>query len=396
MRDDKKHPRIPDITEFTQPSGDASPDLTPEQIGQEDAAQLAKTGVLLHDTQRSATMVVRDHHTIYLQNNTKGFEILPLSTALARYDWLREKYLFKAISADYDEAVARCAAQEKPLGFFIHVQEGEKVALPCQAAMYMASEKLAQMVHNIVILEEGAQLQLITGCATRHNVHSGLHFAVEEYFIGKNAILTSTMVHSWGSEVLVYPRAGTIVEEGGRYESNFISLRAPKHVMTNPQTFLNGKGASAKYLTIVLDSPGSVLETGGKVYLNAEDTSAELVHRGVCTGGTMHQGGLLIGNAPCKAHVDCAGMLLDTTGQGRIESVPGLQSHHPDARMSHEASIGKLAPEQIEYLMSRGMEEQEAISLLIRGFLGVDIVGLGTELDAEIAKIAALAGHGEK
>ena len=160
------------------------------------------------------------------------------------------------------------------------------------------------------------------------------------------------MVHSWGPEVTVYPRTGAVVEENGRYESNYISLRAAKQVKSDPQTYLNGKGASAKYLTVVLGTPGSVINTAGKVYLNAEDTSAELLHRAVCTGGTMHQGGLLIGNAPCKAHVDCAGMLLDETGIGFIESVPGLRSHHPDAHMSHEASIGKIAPEQVEYLMS--------------------------------------------
>ena len=204
------------------------------------------------------------------------------------------------------------------------------------------------------------------------------------------------MIHSWGSGVMVYPRTGAIVEENGRYESNYISLRAAKQVVSDPQTYLNGKGASAKYLTVVLGAPGSVIDMQGKVYLNAEDTGAELAHRGVCTGGAMYQGGLLIGNAPCRAHVDCAGMLLDSTGKGFIESIPGLRSHHPDARMSHEASIGKIAPEQVEYLMSRGMDEREAVSLLIRGFLGADIEGLGAELDAQIAEIAEIAGHGEE
>lgn len=195
---------------------------------------------------------------------------------------------------------------------------------------------------------------------------------------------------------MVYPRTGTIVDENGRYENNYVSLRAAKQVTSDPQTYLNGKGASAKYLTVVLGAPGSVIDTQGKVYLNAEDTGAELAHRGVCTGGAMYQGGLLIGNARCRAHVDCAGMLLDNTGMGFIESIPGLRSRHPDARMSHEASIGKIAPEQVEYLMSRGMDEREAISLLIRGFLGADIEGLGAELDTQIAEIAEIAGHGEE
>lgn len=369
---------------------------TSNQISQTDLTSLAKVGVYPESDKRSSTMVVRDHQQVFMVNNDKGYEMLSIAVAFKRYEWLKEKYSFKALSSDYDEVTQKCAAQEKPIGFFIHVKKGVKVALPCQTAMYMASNDLTQVVHNIVILDEGSQLELITGCVSGQHVSKGVHMAVEEYYIGKNAKLTSTMVHSWGPEVMVYPHTGAIVDENGRYESNYISLQAAKQVKSDPQTFLNGKGSSAKYLTVVLGTPGSVIDIAGNVYLNAEDTSAELLHRGVSTGGIMHQGGLLIANAPCRGHVDCAGMLLDYTGKGYIQSIPGLKSHHPDARLSHEASIGKIAPEQVEYLMSRGMEELEAISMLIRGFLGADIEGLGSEIDEQIAQIAEIAGHGEE
>jgi hypothetical protein len=88
-------------------------------------------------------------------------------------------------------------------------------------------------------------------------------------------------------------------------------------------------------------------------------------------------------------------MLLDPGDGGLILSIPGLKALHPEARLSHEASIGKIAPEQVEYLQARGMEEREAISMIIRGFLDADIEGLGPELDARIAEVAELAGHGE-
>jgi len=388
--------RLPDLALFQTKALDTPINLIPPaQIDQADAGELANVGILLGDRTRSATMLVRDHQPLCAAADTDMLEMLPIADALERYDWLRDNYFFKAVPADYDEVVANCAKQKNPLGFFIRVREGAHITLPCQAAMFMAHENVAQMLHNVVILEDGAQLELITGCMTHRTVTGGLHLAVEEYYIGKGAKLTSTMIHSWGSDVMVYPRTGTIVQENGRFESNYVSLRPAKQMVSDPQTYLNGKGASAKYLTIVLSAPGSVVDTQGSVYLNAADTSAELAHRGVCTGGAMYQGGLLIGNAPCKAHVDCAGMLLDQPGKGLIESIPGLQSHHPDARMSHEASIGKIAPEQVEYLMSRGMSEREAISLLIRGFLGADIEGLGVELDARIAEIAEIAGHGE-
>jgi hypothetical protein len=155
-------------------------------------------------------------------------------------------------------------------------------------------------------------------------------------------------------------------------------------------------GAAVKYLTIILGSAGSIIDSGGEVYLNGDDSSAELTHRAVCTGGRIYQRGLLIGGARYRAHVDCAGMVLQSGNEGFIQSIPGLKSLHPDARMSHEASIGKIAPEQVEYLQTRGLEEREAIALIIRGFLGADIAGLGPELDARIAEIAELAGHGEE
>lgn len=121
-------------------------------------------------------------------------------------------------------------------------------------------------------------------------------------------------------------------------------------------------------LTIIHLSIGSTIDIGGDVILNADDTSAELIHRGVSTGGEIHQKGLLIGNAQCRAHVDCAGMLLDKGKQGFIESIPGIKALNEEARLSHEASIGKIVPEQVEYLQSRGLDEHEAISSFIPNY----------------------------
>ncbi len=360
-----------------------------------DKNTLNETGVHIDSDIRSATIVVCDREHVLLENRMKGFELLPISLALTQYPWVKEKFFFKAVPHDYDETVYRCSNEVEPLGFFLHVFAGAKITLPVQAAMYVKSNDIVQMIHNVVILEENSELRLITGCLAGHDIEKGTHIAIEEQYIGKNAKLVSTMVHAWGSEQLVYPYTGTIVKENGRFESNYISLRPAKNFISNPKTWLAGKGASAKYLTVVLASTGSVIETDGTVYLDADDTSAELAHRGVCTGGIIKQGGLLVGSASCKAHVDCAGMLISRGDHGYIESIPGLQSIHPDARMSHEASIGKIAPEQVQYLMSKGMEEREAISFLIRGFIGTDIEGLGSELDERIAQIVEVAGHGE-
>jgi Fe-S cluster assembly scaffold protein SufB len=367
-----------------------------DQIRSQDAAALAEVGVFVEGEDRSGTYILRDFQPVCALTATEGLELLPIAVALEKYEWLREKYYWKLVPADLDEVTARVAAQPEPQGVFIRVRKECQVTVPCQTALYMASAGITQAVHNIILLEEDAELELITGCVTGHGVSRGTHWAVTESYIGQNAALTNTMVHSWGPEVEVRPRAATVVEEGGIFVSNYVSLRPAGDIQANPRTWLNGRGASARYFTIILGSAGSIIDIGGEVYMNADDTSAELVQRGVSTGGRIYQRGLMVGNARCRAHVDCAGMLLDSGGDGLIQSIPGLKALHPEARLSHEASIGKIAPEQIEYLQARGMEEREAISLIIRGFLEADIEGLGPELDARIAEIAELAGHGEE
>jgi Fe-S cluster assembly scaffold protein SufB len=370
--------------------------ISSDQVEPADVEVMASLGVYVKGVARSGSYILRDFHPLCLVADSEDIELLPIADALKRYDWLREKYYWKAVPADLDEYTVRCASAPEPQGYFLHVKKEAKVPFPVQAYLYIARGGIAQVVHNVVILEEDTELRLITGCATGPSVTRVAHLGVSEYYVGKNARLTNTMVHSWGPEVVVRPRSGAVVEEGGVFVSNYVLLRPAKSIQADPRTWLNGAGASAKYLTIILGSKDSTIDIGGEVYLNAEDTSAELAHRAVCTGGHIYQRGLLIGSAPCRAHVDCAGIVLNAGEEGFIQSIPGLKALHPEARMSHEASIGRIAPEQVSYLQSRGMEEHEAISLIIRGFLGAEIVGLSPELDARIAEIAELAGHGEE
>jgi len=360
-----------------------------------DTAALADVGVLVEEENRSGTYILRDFQPLCALAQTEGLELLPIAAALDKYAWLRENYYLKAVPAELDEVTALVASQPEPQGYFVRVEKGARVTFPCQAALYMASADVTQALHNVVIVEEDAALHLITGCVTGHGVSRGVHYAISEQYVGRNATLTNTMVHSWGPEVKVRPRSGTVVAAGGTFVSNYVSLRPAQSLQSNPRVWLDGPGASVRVLTIILGSRGSTIDTGGEVYLNVADTSAELVHRAVCTGGHIYQRGTLVGNAGCRAHVDCAGMLLDAGDDGFIESIPGLRARHPEAQMSHEASIGRIAPEQVAYLQARGMDEGEAISMIIRGFLDADIEGLGPELDARIAEIAELAGHGE-
>jgi len=367
------------------------------ELNSTDRKTLSDVGILLNNKERAGTYILKNYQQHMTSRSSEGLEVLPISTALKKYDWLKEKYYFKLIKADQDEITKICAEQEVPFGYYIHVDKGVKITNAFQAGLFMTCSQMAQVVHNVVVLEEGAELNLITGCAIAAGTGFVQHYAVSEHFIGKNASFTNTMVHSWGEKVKVRPRARTIVDDGGVYTSNYICMRPAQDMESEPITWLNGKDSKAKYETIIFGSKGSYIKTGGEIFLNGENSGAELAHRAVCTGGKIEQEGLLIGNAcNCHAHVDCAGMLLDSGEEGYILSIPGLKALHPEAHMSHEASIGKIAPEQVEYLMCRGMEENEAISMIIRGFFDADFDYLGDELDARIVEIAKLAGHGEE
>jgi Fe-S cluster assembly scaffold protein SufB len=386
--------RFPDVNSYIH-SDDLQPVVGDElHLETSDSTSLAEVGVLFHTGQpRSGTFMVRDLHAVCAYSEVPGLEVLPIATALAQYPWLREQYSWNLISPEEDE-ITRQVAEAAPEGFFLRVRAGEKISLPYQTALYMASANIAQRIHNIVIVEDGAALELITGCLTHQGVQRGLHLAVSEFYVGEGSVLTNTMVHSWGAEVTVRPRAATRVGRNGVFNSNYVSLRTGADIVSNPLTLLVGEGASANFMSVILAEKGSRVNTGSRVELNATGTSAELKHRGVSTGGQIIQGGLMIGNAACRAHVDCSGMLISHDGGAFIESIPGVRSNHRDAQLSHEASIGKIAPEQVEYLMSRGFTESEAVSMIIRGFLDAGISGLGAELDAAIQHIAEVAAQG--
>ncbi len=196
-----------------------------DQLEPTDAADLAAVGVDVRNNTRSATFIQRNLLPLCVYVHRPGLEMLPLAKALSQYNWLREKYYWQAVRPDLDEVTAEVSSQSEPQGFFIWVKQGTKLTAPAQAGLYMSHGNVAQLIHNIVILEEEAELNLITGCLTKLDVQDGVHYAVSEHYIGKKAKFTNTMVHSWGAEVIVRPCSGTIVAEGGMFVSNYVSLR---------------------------------------------------------------------------------------------------------------------------------------------------------------------------
>lgn len=191
------------------------------------------------------------------------------------------------------------------------------------------------------------------------------------------------MIHNWAEEVVVRPRTGIIVEREGVFLSNYVCMRPVKSLQMYPTTRLVGHGAVALYNTILVGLPGSDLDVGSRVVLERPHTRAEIVTRTISTGGWIVARGHLIGLAPeVKAHLECRGLILSE--EGMIYAVPELEGRVAGVDMSHEATVGKIAQEEIEYLMARGLDRNQATAAIVRGFLKVEIVGLPPQLREEL------------
>ncbi|NVM23386.1 MAG: SufD family Fe-S cluster assembly protein, partial [Desulfobacterales bacterium] len=267
-------------------------------------------------------------------------------------------------------------------GYVIRALAGSKVVYPVQACLYLEKEGLGQNIHNIVIAEEGSELHIITGCATAAHMRRGLHIGVSEFYVKKDAKLSFTMIHHWAEEMMVRARSVGVVEEGGLLLNNYISMKPVKSVQMYPTTHLIGKGAVARYYSLLVGSSGGEMDIGGRIVLKEVDTRAEIISRAITNGAKIVARGDMVGEVPgVKAHLECRGLILNG---GEIHAIPELEGMVDGVEMSHEAAVGKIAQEEILYLMSRGLSEDEATATIVRGFLNVDIPGLPPQLRAEI------------
>ena len=355
------------------------------RIDSSDSDKLLDVGVDTKETGRAGTFIQKDKSVIHCKTKLDGVEVMGISKAREKYEWLAD-YMWKSISPDTDKFTAQ--AKEKPHeGYFIRSLPGVKTEHPIQACLYIAKDKFSQNVHNVVIAEEGSELHIITGCATAPHLVSGLHVGVSEFYVKKGAKLIFTMIHDWGEKVNVRPRTVIHVDEGGLIVSNYISLKPVGSLQMFPTTYLNGKGAIARFNSILVASKGSFLDVGSKIVLNAPDSRAEIISRAITAGGTIIARGSLIGKvAGIKAHLECKGLIIN---DGLMHAIPELQGYVPNVEMSHEAAVGKIDQHEIEYLMARGLDEDEAISTIVRGFLNVDIEGLPENLKNKLDNIIA-------
>ncbi|MEM2137207.1 MAG: SufD family Fe-S cluster assembly protein [Candidatus Methanomethylicia archaeon] len=326
-------------------------------------------GVNLTGGGRSGNYLQVDSSILWESSSSGDVEVMSISKALEAYDWLLD-YYWRALDVDMDRFTALSELKSSG-GFFIRVKSGVKIELPVQTCLYLKTKGYSQNVHNIIIVEENAELNVITGCASPM-IDEGLHIGVSEFYIKSGGKLNYIMAHSWSEGVDVRPRTGVMVEDDASFNYIYININPVNTLQSMPIVHLNGKNSKANLFSVVSASSNGYFDIGGAVYLEGENSRAEIVSKSIAKDeARVVSRGLIVGEGlGVKGHLECRGIILSP--KAVIQAIPQLDAKVMDASLSHEAAIGKISEDEIYYLMARGFSGEEAVSLIVRGFMSVD------------------------
>ncbi|MDO5028293.1 MAG: Fe-S cluster assembly protein SufB [Bacillota bacterium] len=254
-------------------------------------------------------------------------------------------------------------------GSFVYVPKGVHVEIPLQSYFRLNAPGAGQFEHTLIIVDEGASLHFIEGCsAPKYNV-ANLHAGCVELYVKKNAKLRYSTIENWSKNMYNLNTKRAIVDEGGQME--WVSGSFGSHVSClYPMTILNGEGAKVEFTGVTFAGAGQNLDTGAKVVHNAPKTSSFVNTRSISKDGGISTFRSSIKVSPnareSKAAVSCQSLMLDPIS--RSDTIPAMDIRAADADIGHEASIGSISDDAVFYLMSRGLNEEEAKALIVSGF----------------------------
>ncbi len=351
-----------------------------DNIDLQDKDIISSSGMDLSEKTRSASFLQQDGKVEFHGSFLKGVDIMSVEEALKEIPEAKDYYgkAFRSLGREYP--------QDTNGGYFIRVRKNQAIELPIQACLFLKAQGFKQRVHNVIIIEEGAKAYLITGCSASRAADEGFHLGLSEFFVKKGGYLNFTMIHSWKKDVSVKPMSIALLESSASFISNYICLRPVKEITMYPTAVLEGENARASFNSLILSHPDSLQDIGSRVILRSPGTQAEIIARTVSMGGKVINRGHLKAESPqIKGHLECRGLILSE--KGTIHAIPEMESDYRDVDMSHEAAIGKINKDEIEYLTSRGFSEDQAQSIIVRGFMDVDVLTLPDMLKKEISSI---------
>ena len=334
------------------------------------------------------------YHSMKEDLKKKGVIYTDMETAVREYGDLVKEHFMKCVPVNDHKFVALHGAVWSG-GSFVYVPKGAKVDIPLQSYFRLNSPESGQFEHTLIIVDEGASLHFIEGCSAPKYNKVNLHAGCVELYVKKNAYLRHSTIENWSKNMLNLNTKKAIVEEGGQIDWVTGSFGS-KISMLYPLSVLNGKGAKTEYTGISFAGHGQDLDTGFKVIHNAENTSSVINSKSISKNGGKATYRSLVKIRPnaknSKCSVSCESLMLDDISIS--DTIPVNDIETDEVEFSHEAKIGKISDKTIFYLMSRGLSEEDAKAMIVRGFANPIAKELPVEYAVEMNNLINLELEG--
>jgi len=330
------------------------------------------------------------YHSLREDLAKQGVLFLDTDTALKEQPELFKKYFAKIIPPEDNKFSALNSAVWSG-GSFIYIPPGVKVDMPLQAYFRINAENIGQFERTLIIADEGSEVHYIEGCTAPVYSSESLHVAVVELVAHKDAKLRYTTIQNWSNDVYNLVTKRAYAYEGATVEWIDGNIGS-KLTMKYPGIYLMGRKAYGETLSIAFAGKNQHQDTGAKMVHLAPDTTSKITSKSVsrANGRSTYRGLLKVakGATNVKATVRCDALLLDDTS--KTDTYPYMEIDQDDATVTHEATVGKIGDEQIFYLMSRGFSEEEALSLIVNGFMEPFTKELPMEYAVELNRLIKL------
>ena len=324
----------------------------------------------------------------------QGVLFLDTDTALKEQPEIFKKYFAKIIPPEDNKFAALNSAVWSG-GSFIYIPPGIKVDMPLQAYFRINAENIGQFERTLIIADEGSEVHYIEGCTAPVYSSESLHCAVVELVAHKDAHLRYTTIQNWSTDVYNLVTKRAYAYEGARVEWIDGNIGS-KLTMKYPGIYLMGERAYGETLSIAFAGKNQHQDTGAKMVHLAPNTTSKITSKSVSrlNGRSTYRGLLSVakGATNVKATVRCDALLLDDTS--KTDTYPYMEINQEDATVTHEATVGKIGDEQIFYLMTRGFSEEEALSLIVNGFMEPFTKELPMEYAVELNRLIKMEMDG--
>ncbi|MEX2470903.1 MAG: Fe-S cluster assembly protein SufB [Gemmatimonadota bacterium] len=334
------------------------------------------------------------YHSLRKEWEDQGVIFDSIEDGLKNHPELFREYFGTVIPAEDNKFAAMNAAVWSG-GSFVYIPKGVSLDTPLQAYFRVNQERMGQFERTLIIVEEGAQAHYIEGCTAPVYSTESFHSGVIEILVKENARFRYTTIQNWSNNMYNLVTQRALVEAGGHMEWLDGNLGS-KLTMKYPSCYLMGEGAHGEILSIAYSGNGQHQDTGGKVVHVAPNTTSSIVSKSISkgTGRSTYRGLCKVyeGAHHARSNVECDALLINDTS--RTDTYPYIEIDEQDASVGHEASVSKIGEEQLFYLTSRGISEEEAMAMIVRGFIEPIARELPMEYAVELNRLIELEMEG--